>query len=403
MFANQHFGMLLPPRPPPPSLPHNHIHPQNHRQEDQYQVSYKGGPPPSASAFVTTTVTLSATGIPDEPEGGGMDPEPEQRMVERSMEDDGKVIETVEMLGEEQTVVEPVQHGLEKRNVCPACPASAGVKNEYNGGPSRDSATGRPCCPARKVGLCLREGSCHRFQGLTANVGLAITSTRDHSFVQTLLKTKLVRRTTIRRVFKTRVVKSTTTVSITPPPFNITGSLIEEVDGVDGPAVEAPIEIQLVSQPNVTATGRLEKRFFRTIARARTNLFGAFVFSLPRLIPQTVIRIIASIDNSVIGTFIAGVDGMIPVNGFPGTVRKPARLPLLFETPGTYQWQAPFGVTSISVACVGGGAGGGGGNDTHAGAGGGGAGLGYDNNIFVIPGLELRTPFLVVNLFFPTL
>lgn len=56
----------------------------------------------------------------------------------------------------------------------------------------------------------------------------------------------------------------------------------------------------------------------------------------------------------------------------------------LFNTPGTYSWTAPAGVTSVSVVCVGGG--GGGVTGTSGWPGGGGGGLGYKNNITVVPG-----------------
>ena len=56
----------------------------------------------------------------------------------------------------------------------------------------------------------------------------------------------------------------------------------------------------------------------------------------------------------------------------------------LFNTPGTYQWTVPAGVTSISVAGVGGG---GGGSQKSAGGSGGGGGLvSYSNSIAVTPG-----------------
>lgn len=52
---------------------------------------------------------------------------------------------------------------------------------------------------------------------------------------------------------------------------------------------------------------------------------------------------------------------------------------------GTYSWIAPFGITSVSVVCVGGGASGNRADENSA-RGGGGGGLGYKNNIPVIPG-----------------
>jgi len=58
----------------------------------------------------------------------------------------------------------------------------------------------------------------------------------------------------------------------------------------------------------------------------------------------------------------------------------------LYDTPGTYTWMAPAGVTSVSVVCVGGGGGGGGNSVDTTGGGGGGGGLGYGNNISVTPG-----------------
>ena len=56
----------------------------------------------------------------------------------------------------------------------------------------------------------------------------------------------------------------------------------------------------------------------------------------------------------------------------------------LFNTPGTYSWTVPDGVTSISVAGIGGG---GGGSQKSAGGSGGGGGLvNYVNTITVVPG-----------------
>lgn len=55
---------------------------------------------------------------------------------------------------------------------------------------------------------------------------------------------------------------------------------------------------------------------------------------------------------------------------------------VLFSTPGTYTFEAPAGVTSVSAVCVGGG---GGAQVSYGGAGSGGA-LGWKNNITVVPG-----------------
>lgn len=54
-----------------------------------------------------------------------------------------------------------------------------------------------------------------------------------------------------------------------------------------------------------------------------------------------------------------------------------------FLTPGTYNWTAPAGVTSVSAVCIGGG---GGGGNAWANAAGSGGGLGWKNNIPVSPG-----------------
>jgi len=56
----------------------------------------------------------------------------------------------------------------------------------------------------------------------------------------------------------------------------------------------------------------------------------------------------------------------------------------LYQTPGTYSWTAPAGVTSINVAAVGGG--GGGAHRFVGGAGGGGGLSNYENNLRVVPG-----------------
>jgi hypothetical protein len=56
-----------------------------------------------------------------------------------------------------------------------------------------------------------------------------------------------------------------------------------------------------------------------------------------------------------------------------------------FTNPGTFIWQAPVGVTSVSAVCIGGGGGGSSGNGS-GGAGGGGGGLRWRNNIPVTPG-----------------
>ena len=54
----------------------------------------------------------------------------------------------------------------------------------------------------------------------------------------------------------------------------------------------------------------------------------------------------------------------------------------LYSNSGTYSWVAPVGVTSISVAAIGGGAGG----SNGCNGGGGGGGAVYKNNITVVPG-----------------
>jgi len=56
----------------------------------------------------------------------------------------------------------------------------------------------------------------------------------------------------------------------------------------------------------------------------------------------------------------------------------------LFNTPGTYSWTVPAGVTSISIAGIGGG--GGGAQRSAGGAGGGGGLISYSNSISVTPG-----------------
>jgi hypothetical protein len=55
----------------------------------------------------------------------------------------------------------------------------------------------------------------------------------------------------------------------------------------------------------------------------------------------------------------------------------------LYQSPGTYTWTAPAGVTKVHVVAVGGGGSGAVGNTGNAGAGG---GLGWKNNITVVPG-----------------
>jgi hypothetical protein len=55
----------------------------------------------------------------------------------------------------------------------------------------------------------------------------------------------------------------------------------------------------------------------------------------------------------------------------------------LYQTPGTYSWTAPTGVTSVKVVAIGGG---GSGSNGNGGNGGGGGGLGWKNNIAVTPG-----------------
>ena len=57
---------------------------------------------------------------------------------------------------------------------------------------------------------------------------------------------------------------------------------------------------------------------------------------------------------------------------------------VLYQTPGTYSWTAPVGVSNVCVVCVGGG--GGGGAAYWAGGGGGGGGLGWKNAVAVTPG-----------------
>jgi hypothetical protein len=56
---------------------------------------------------------------------------------------------------------------------------------------------------------------------------------------------------------------------------------------------------------------------------------------------------------------------------------------VVFDTPGTFSWVAPAGVTSISAVVIGGG---GGGSASNFSGGGGGGGLGWKNSIPVVPG-----------------
>jgi len=58
----------------------------------------------------------------------------------------------------------------------------------------------------------------------------------------------------------------------------------------------------------------------------------------------------------------------------------------IYTIPGTYNWVAPTGVTSVCVLCVGGGGAGGWISGGGNGSGGGGGGLGWKNNIQVVPG-----------------
>lgn len=55
----------------------------------------------------------------------------------------------------------------------------------------------------------------------------------------------------------------------------------------------------------------------------------------------------------------------------------------IYQSPGTYTWTAPAGVTKVSVVAIGGGGSGAVGNTGNAGAAG---GLGWKNNITVVPG-----------------
>lgn len=84
-------------------------------------------------------------------------------------------------------------------------------------------------------------------------------------------------------------------------------------------------------------------------------------------------------------TFEGGITfGPAPVPPVPGTNE------ILYDTPGTYSWTAPAGVTSVSVVCIGGGGAGTRGtspsSEDQLRRGGGGAGLGWKNNITVVPG-----------------
>ena len=61
---------------------------------------------------------------------------------------------------------------------------------------------------------------------------------------------------------------------------------------------------------------------------------------------------------------------------------------IIFNTPGSYTWTAPQGVTAVAAVAIGGGGGGTGGavDGGEAMSGGGGGGLGWNNNITVVPG-----------------
>ena len=62
---------------------------------------------------------------------------------------------------------------------------------------------------------------------------------------------------------------------------------------------------------------------------------------------------------------------------------------LLYDTPGSYSWVVPTGVTSISAVTVGGGGGAGIGGGSYASSAGGGGGLAYGTSISVTPGETL--------------
>lgn len=79
--------------------------------------------------------------------------------------------------------------------------------------------------------------------------------------------------------------------------------------------------------------------------------------------------------------------GMWTMRQYVQAVRNPSVAPgqQAFTTPGTYTFNAPFGLVSASVVCVGGGATALGGAGVGLGGGGGG-GLGWRNNIAITPG-----------------
>ncbi len=110
-----------------------------------------------------------------------------------------------------------------------------------------------------------------------------------------------------------------------------------------------------------------------------SNIYGASVSGNILTIPASAY---ASTSASVVVTVRAtDPNGIYTSRNFTLSVNPVGAT--LYQTPGTYTWTAPQGVTSVSVVAIGGGASG---RQVDGGAGGGGGGLGWKNNIAVTPG-----------------
>ena len=116
--------------------------------------------------------------------------------------------------------------------------------------------------------------------------------------------------------------------------------------------------------------------------RGNVNLWGGMLTQTSTLQPYTPQSIISSANTLKV------IKSSLSTTNTTSAVDNTVQGQIEYTQPGTYLWQCPPNVTSVSVVCVGGG-GGGGYGDSNGGSGAGGN-LRYKNNIPVVPGQQYR-------------
>ena len=101
-------------------------------------------------------------------------------------------------------------------------------------------------------------------------------------------------------------------------------------------------------------------------------------------------NVVADVNDNITADIVYSwsLNGTTINDGITDTSSGEVEGDIIFNTPGSYTWTAPQGVTAVAAVAIGGGGGGTGGavDGGEQMSGGGGGGLGWNNNITVVPG-----------------